>query len=61
MELFDKPGFWPKDKVFTVLDDKKYFGVVLKIDIKRGRIKVDYSAKGETAIDWFEKSFWQKV
>jgi hypothetical protein len=61
MELFSTTGFEIGDKVFTLLDDKKYFGVVVKIDDRLGRIKVDYSAKGETAIDWFRKHFWQKV
>lgn len=61
MELFSKTGIYPQDKVFTMLDDKKYLGVVLEIDDDRGRLKVDYSAKGEKAIDWFDKSFWKKV
>jgi hypothetical protein len=61
MELFNTMGFEKGDKVFTLLDDKKYFGIVLKLDDKREMIKVDYSAKGEEAINWFHKSFWKKV
>ena len=61
MELFNTTGFEPEDKVFTMLDDKKYFGVVLKVDERLDRIKVDYTAKGEIAIDWFHKSFWTKL
>ena len=61
MELFNTTGFEVDDKVFTVLNEIKYFGIVLKIDDKLDRIKVDYTSKGEKAIDWFHKSFWQKV
>lgn len=61
MELFNSTGFEVTDKVFTVLNDVKYFGIVLKVDERLDRVKVDYSAKGEKAIDWFHKSFWQKV
>nr|WP_315173558.1 hypothetical protein [uncultured Flavobacterium sp.] len=61
MELFNSTGFEVTDKVFTMLDDVKYFGFVTEIDDKRDRIKVDYSAKGEKAIDWFHKSFWTKT
>ena len=60
MDLFDTTGFSPQDKVFTVLNDIKYYGIVLETDSKRGKIKVDYSAKGETAVDWFSKEFWKK-
>jgi len=60
MELFSTTGFTLQDKVFTILNEIKYFGIVLETDDKRDRIKVDYSAKGEKAIDWFHKSFWQK-
>lgn len=61
MELFNTTGFEVTDKVFTILGDVKYFGVVIDIDDTQGKIKVDYSAKGEEAIDWFHKSFWEKV
>lgn len=63
MELFNTTGFEVTDKVFTMLDDKKYFGVVLEVDDKRNRIMVDYSAEisRSSAIDWFDISFWQKV
>lgn len=61
MELFSSTGFAIGDRVFTLLDDRKYFGVVLKVDDRLKRIKVDYSAKGENAIDWFRTHFWQKV
>jgi len=60
MELFNTTGFEVTDKVFTIFNQIKYFGIVLEIDDNRDRIKVDYSAKGEKAIDWFHKSFWQK-
>lgn len=61
MELFNTTGFAVNDKVFTVLNEIKYFGIVLKVDERLNRIKVDYSAKGEKTIHWFGKSFWEKV
>jgi hypothetical protein len=62
MELFNTTGFEVNDKVCIVLDEKKYFGTVVKTDDRLDRIKVDYTAKGkEPAIDWFHRSFWKKV
>lgn len=60
MELFNTTGFEVTDKVFTVLGEVKYFGTVIEIDNTKNKIKVDYSAKGEDAIDWFDTSFWKK-
>jgi hypothetical protein len=61
MELFNTTGFEVDDKVFVIIDDKKYTGIVLKTDSDRNRIKVDYTAKSkEHRVDWFHKSFWKK-
>jgi len=62
MELFNTTGFEVDDKVFVIIDEKKYLGIVIKTDDKLDRIKVDYTAKSkEHRIDWFHKSFWRKV
>jgi len=63
MELFNNTGFEVNDKVFALLNEVKYFGIVIDIDDKKGKIKVDYSASmsRSSAIDWFDKSFWKKV
>lgn len=61
MELFNSTGFEVEDKVFVVLDEKKYFGVVKKVDSRLDRISVDYSSDAECEVkDWFHKSFWSK-
>ena len=62
MELFNTTGFEVEDKVFVIIDDKKYNGVVVKTDSERDRIKVDYTGamSKEPARDWFNKSFWSK-
>lgn len=63
MELFNTTGFDIQDKVFVILDEKKYFGTVIEVDGRLDRIKVDYTAKSERkpAIDWFQKSYWSKI
>jgi len=62
MELFNTTGFEVEDKVFVIIDDKKYHGVVVKTDSERDRIKVDYTGamSKEPARDWFHKSYWSK-
>lgn len=61
MELFNTTGFEEGDAVFVVIDDIKYYGVVVKTDAERDRIKVDYTGKESNQVkDWFHKSFWSK-
>ena len=61
MILFSTMGFAPQDKVFVVLSDVKYFGVVTDTDDRLDRVKVDYTAKSTDQVkNWFHKSFWQK-
>jgi hypothetical protein len=61
MTLFNSTGFAPQDSVFVILDDKKYFGVVLDTDDRLDRVKVDFTAKSVGQVKaWFHKSFWQK-
>jgi len=63
MTLFNSTGFEIEDKVFIVLEGIKYFGTVKKTDERLDRIMVDYSAEmsRSSALDWFHKSFWEKV
>ena len=63
MTLFNSTGFEIEDKVFVILNDIKYFGTVKKTDERLDRIMVDYSAEmsRSSALDWFHKSFWEKV
>lgn len=61
MELFNTTGFDIQDKVFVILDEKKYFGTVIEIDNRLERVMVDYTGKGNVKTDWFSKSFWKKV
>ena len=61
MELFSTTGFEVGDKVFVVLNDVKYFGVVVEIDDRLERVKVDFTSKSVSCtISWFHKSFWKK-
>jgi hypothetical protein len=61
--LFNTTGFEIEDKVFVVLEGTKYYGTVKKTDERLDRIMVDYSAEisRSSALDWFHKSFWEKV
>lgn len=61
--LFNSTGFEIEDKVFVVLNGEKYHGTVKKTDERLDRIMVDYSAEmsRSSALDWFHKSFWEKV
>lgn len=62
MTLFNSTGFEIEDKVFVVLEGKKYHGKVIKVDPRLDRIKVDFSADRECEVSqWFHKSFWEKV
>lgn len=62
MELFNSTGFEIGDSVWIELEGIKYYGSVVKVDDCLDRIKVDYSSDTEgKAVDWFHKSFWQKV
>lgn len=62
MELFNTAGFEVNDKVFVVLSDVKYFGLVVEIDERLERIKVDFTGKNSvSAVSWFNKNFWKKV
>jgi len=62
MELFNSTGFDEGDKVSVTIDDKEYFGTVVKTDSERNRIKVDYTAKSDDPQkDWFDKKFWKKI
>lgn len=63
MKLFNTTGFEVGDRVYADLDGVRYFSTVLNTDERLDRIQVDYSASmsRSSAIDWFNKSFWQKV
>ena len=63
MELFNSTGFDIKDKVFVILDEKKYLGTVVDVDSRLDRVKVDYTSKSDSkkVVDWFHKSYWSLV
>ena len=51
-------NFNVKDKVYVVLENITYYGVVL--EVKDNLIKVDYTCKSKNQVsDWFELIFWK--